>query len=121
MLHQGGNDVRLHRVPDQVGEEKSFNGTWTGTVPGQDGNPMDVTYEFEAVGKGVIGTISTKLGGGPFAEGKIDGNTISFQVKLTDYTIYTSGTLSGDVINMTQKARDTATQFAVKRAKPGPQ
>jgi hypothetical protein len=35
---------------------------------------VDVTYEFEAVGNTLIGTVSTKLGGGPFSGGKIDGN-----------------------------------------------
>ncbi len=118
-LHQNGNDINGPRIGEKKGIA-AIDGTWTGTIPGQDnGNPMDVTYVFEAFGNTLTGTVSTKLGGGPFAGGKIEGNNISFYVALEQFTINTTGTLSGDVINMAQTVGKDVTKFAVKRVNPG--
>jgi hypothetical protein len=78
---------------------------------------MEVIYIFEGMGETLIGTVSTRLGGGPFSEGKIEGNNISFAVRTDQYTINTSGTLSDDVINISQKNGNDITRFAVKRIK----
>jgi hypothetical protein len=79
---------------------------------------MDVTYVFEMVGNTLIGTVSTKLGGGPFSGGKIEGNKISFFVATDQFTINTTGTLSGGVIDMIQKVGNDSTKFTIKRVKP---
>jgi hypothetical protein len=90
---------------------------WIGTVNGPDGKPMDVTYIFEAMGETLFGTVSTKLGGGPFSEGKIEGKGISFVVRTDQFTINTTGTLSGDVINIAQKNGNDTAQFTIHRMK----
>ena len=58
---------------DELQSDKRFDGTWKGTVPGPDGTPLEITYELESSGNYLSGTISTKLGEGPFTGGKIEG------------------------------------------------
>jgi CubicO group peptidase (beta-lactamase class C family) len=119
ILRQGKNEIKATRINEHKGEEKAFDGTWVGEVKGPDGNPLEVTYVFEAFGKALLGTISTRLGGGPFSDGKIDGNNLSFVSKTDQLTLLTSGTLSGDVIHLTQKNGNEATQFTIKRITNG--
>lgn len=78
---------------------------------------MDITYEFESSGNDLTGTVSTKSGSGPFSGGKIDGNKLSFSVEIPNNIVYVSGTLSGDVINMTQKKGDEVNDFTLKRVR----
>ena len=118
VLRQENNETKAARVSDKVGERNEIDGTWVGSTTGQDGNPMEVTYEFEAAGKDLIGTVSTKLGGGPFSEGKIDGNNFSFVVRTDQFTIFTSGVRTGDTIEITQKMGNDSSKFSVKRVKP---
>lgn len=110
-------DGRFESFAPNTGYKKGpLTGTWTATADGPDGNPLEVTYVFEALGKALIGTVRTRLGGGPFAEGKIDGDKISFVVRLdASTTIETTGTVSGDVINFTQRNGERVIQFTAKR------
>jgi CubicO group peptidase (beta-lactamase class C family) len=115
ILHQGGSELAGRRAGYQK-EATPVDGTWIGTVDGPDGKPSEVTYVFEGIGKTLIGTVNTSMGGGPFSEGKIDASKISFVVRLDQSTtIETTGTVSGDVINMTQKKGDETKQFTIKR------
>ena len=93
--------------------------TWKGTVPGPDGNPLDITYAFDLSGYNLNGSVSTKSGGGTFYGGKIEGNKISFSVQRPGATVHLNGTLSGDVINMIQKNGDDVKKFKIKRIKQG--
>ena len=102
-----------------VTENKNFDGIWEGTVPGPDGNPLVITYIFEAEEENLEGYVSTELGGGPFSKGKIEGNRISFSVERADDIVYVDGTLSGDVINMTQKKGDEVKKITLKRVTAG--
>jgi CubicO group peptidase (beta-lactamase class C family) len=85
-LHQNGNDLNGPRIGTKK-ETSPIDGTWTGSIPQQDGTSLDVTYLFEAMGNTLLGTTTTKLGGGSFSGGKIDGNNISFFVALEQFTI----------------------------------
>ncbi len=98
----------------QTGEWKKFVGTWKGTVPGPDGNALDITYVFDS-SEYMTGSVSTKLGGGPFYGWIVEGNQISFSVLGPDAIAHLNGTLSGDVINMIQKKRDDVKEFILKR------
>ncbi len=115
ILRQGRGETVARRdgyekKPDPV------DGTWTATVDGPDGKPVEVTYVFEGLGKTLLGTVNTRLGGGPFSEGKIDGNKISFVVRIDpSTTIETTGTVSGDVINIIQRKGNDVKEFTVKR------
>ncbi len=103
---------------EQNNKKKSsaVDGTWTATADGPDGNPLEATYEFEAIGKELFGTVSTRLGGGSFSEGKIDGDKISFVARYGETTIEWNGTVFGDEINFTQRNGERVKQFTAKRA-----
>jgi CubicO group peptidase (beta-lactamase class C family) len=118
VLRQGNNETKAARVPDKAEQKNEIDGTWAGSTAGQDGNPMEVTYVFESVGKDLIGTVSTKLGGGAFTEGKVDGNNFSFVVRTDQFTMLTSGVRTGDTIEITQKMGNDSTKFTIKRIKP---
>ena len=105
------------KTAKRVPENKKFDGTWKGIVPGPDGNPLVITYIFESEGENLEGYVSTELGEGPFSKGKIEGNRISFSVERADDIVYVDGTLSGDGINMTQKKGDKVNEFTLKRVR----
>ena len=113
---------KLNKIDQELSlvrkEPSPIDGTWKGTTPGPDGKPLDVTYVFEAYDKTLVGTVTTNLGGGPFSEGKVDGSNFSFVVRTDQFTINTNGTLSGNVIQITQKNGDDVTKFSIKRVGP---
>ena len=122
VLRQGPIERRAARIPDKAGEVKVLDGTWIGATTGQDGNPLEVTYVFESVGNYLTGTVSTKLGGMAFSEGKIDGNIFSFVVRMDHlFTIFTSGTRTGDTIEITEKMGNDSSKFTAKRLKAAKQ
>ena len=91
-------------------------GTWTTTADGPDGKPLEMIYVFEAFGNMLRGTVSTRLGTGRFTGGKIDGNKISYSIRVDQSTIIeTTGTVSGDVIHITHRNGDVEKQFTAKR------
>ena len=109
-------------------------GKWVGQVQGRNG-AQDVTFNFKASGTTLTGTMLGGFGGRggggggapqprDISDGKIDGNNISFSVKVefngqTRVTNYT-GTMAGDEIKMKQ-TRETqngpqTSEFTVKRS-----
>ena len=80
-------------------------GKWTADMPGRDGNTMTVTMNLKADGGAVTGTVSGRRGDSEISNGKIDGDTISFDVvreyngnKMTQHYM---GKLDGDTIHFT--------------------
>jgi hypothetical protein len=57
-----------------------ITGKWKSEMPGRDGNPMVTTYTFKVEGDKLTGTISGRQGDTPIADGKINGDDISFAV-----------------------------------------
>jgi hypothetical protein len=57
-----------------------ITGKWKSEMPGRDGNPMVTTYTFKVEGDKLTGTISGRQGETPIADGKINGDDISFAV-----------------------------------------
>lgn len=112
-------EIKTIMDKNQAGDKKKFDGTWIGISTGPDGNPLEVMYVFETHGEVLRGTVITRLGGGPFAEGKIDGDKISFSVNTGQSIIEWSGTVSGDVINMIQKNGNNVKKYILKRATGG--
>ena len=100
-----------------------LTGKWTASVPGRDGQTRDVTYTFKADGNTLTGT-TTGRGGQEIqiTDGKIDGDTVSFKVKMEfqgnavvqNYT----GKVTGDEIKFTQtREGGQPREFTAKRAK----
>jgi len=83
-----------------------IDGKWTGKYDTGMGDPMEMEYTFKADGNTLTGTTIGGADGAhiPIANGKINGNKISFSVTVDmmgmemkfDYT----GELSGDKLNL---------------------
>jgi hypothetical protein len=105
-----------------------ITGKWVAEQPGRNGGPpRQTTFDLKADGATLTGTVSGGMGGGrggrrgggggggapqarEISDGKVDGNNISFTVKVefngnTMVTKY-EGTLSGDELKL-KVTRDT--------------
>jgi len=98
------------------------NGKWVAQVPGRNGQTREVTFNLKADGGSLSGTVSGRNGDNPIADGKIDGDNISFTQTLefggnTVKFIY-KGKISGDEIKFTREregGEGQAAEFTAKR------
>jgi|SRR6185437_6972784 len=99
-------------------------GSWTGSVQAPDGGGgggFTLTFNFKQSGTTLTGTIDGGQGDPlPIANGKIDGDKISFTVEFNGTTITHEGTVSGDQITLNSKSSDgnfPAMALTLKRVK----
>jgi len=104
-----------------------INGKWTAQITGRDGQPQEITFTFKVKGAKLTGTVSGRQGDTPIADGKIDGDEISFTATreregVTIRQLY-KGKVAGDEIKFTRRLeggqgnRPPAVEFTAKRAK----
>jgi hypothetical protein len=72
------------------------SGKWTAEVPGRNGNQTN-TFTFKSAGDKVEGTVATQRGEAPIAEGKLDGDTLTFTVTRTTQRGEMKSTYTGKV------------------------
>ena len=97
------------------------DGTWTGTVQGPMGD-VPVSFTFKADGTKLTGTTAGFDGAPvPIMDGKIDGNTITFNVTLDfggmPFMLSYKGIVSSDQIKMSGDAFGMPFEFDLKKAK----
>jgi hypothetical protein len=84
------------------------SGTWTGSFAGPDGGGgMQISFTFKQDGAKLTGTVQGPQGDAmAIANGKIDGDKISFTVAFNGMTITHEGTVNaaGDEIKLTSKS-----------------
>lgn len=95
------------------------SGTWTATFDTQIGEQR-YTYEFEVDGTTLTGTARSANGEAQIADGKIEGDTITFVENMsyqgTDLVIRYRGTMvSDDEIRFTRMVGEFATEELVAR------
>lgn len=80
-------------------------GTWTADVQTPDGNTMTLTFHFTQDGPKLTGNVAAPQGD-PFEiqNGKVDGDTITFDTSFNGTTIKHEGKVSGDEIKLSAKA-----------------
>jgi hypothetical protein len=85
-------------------------GKWTATMAGRGGGGegMTITYNFKQDGTKLTGTVETPMGDPlPIADGKVEGDKISFTMAFDrgggPMKITNEGTISGDEIKLTTK------------------
>jgi len=85
-----------------------ISGTWKGEYPGRDGQVMEITSTFMVDGSELTGSMSSSgpTGGEtPISEGKIDGDNISFAVKIdsngNEMKITFNGKIAGEELKLT--------------------
>jgi opacity protein-like surface antigen len=97
-------------------------GKWTAQVPGRDNQTREVVFHFKAEGAKLTGTMSGPQGADiAISDGKVDGDSIAFSVKLefngNSMVRNYSGTVSGDEMKMKSQTQRGAQEFVAKRAK----
>lgn len=97
------------------------DGTWTGSVAGPQGE-FPVTFKFKAddtkLTGSTLGFDGTEV---PISDGKIDGNTITFNVTFDfggmPFMLSYKGVVSSDQIKMSGDAFGMPFEFVLKKAK----
>jgi hypothetical protein len=99
-----------------------ISGKWVAQVPGRGGNTRETTFTFKAAGASLTGSMSGMQGAEvPISDGKINGDNISFTVKMepggnTMVQNYT-GTVAGNEIKMKREAgQGQPVEFVAKKA-----
>jgi hypothetical protein len=82
-----------------IGFAQDINGKWKGQMQSPNG-PMDLVFNFKAVGDSLSGTVESQMGELPFSKGKITGNTFYFEVNAGEMLIRHQCTALGDSILM---------------------
>lgn len=97
------------------------DGAWAGTVSGPAGD-FPVSFNFKANGATLTGTSMGPDGADvAIKDGKIDGNTITFNVTFDfggmPFMLSYKGVVSSDQIKMTGEAFGMPFEFTLKKAK----
>jgi len=93
----------------------NVDGNWEGTVKTPNGD-MALTFVFKADGAKLTGTVQSPMGELPIADGKIDGDKITFNVDAGGNTIAHEGKLNGDTMTMHSHSSWGDMDFDLKRA-----
>ena len=98
-------------------------GKWTAQVPGRGGQTREATFNFKVDGSTLTGTVSGRNGDMPIADGKVDGDNISFtqtfEFNGNSMKFTYAGKVSGDEIKFTRTregGEGQAQEFTAKRA-----
>ncbi|MGA2909690.1 MAG: hypothetical protein ABSE36_18455 [Terracidiphilus sp.] len=88
-----------------------LTGTWSGEMPGQNGGTFHISYTFKQDGAKLTGFVKSPQGDLiQIAEGKIDGDKVSFNLTVNGTTILHEGTISGDTIKLNTTSDDAGYQ-----------
>ena len=108
-------------------------GTWVAESEDQDGQTNKQIFVFKADGANLTGTVTRRVEGQPFPilEGKIDGDNISFAIRIGFTgpmsqpskdgagTIYYKGKVAGDEIELTREIGGGMGEYLRSKRKPG--
>lgn len=99
------------------------SGKWSGTITTPRGE-QQIAFTFKVDGATLTGTVTTQRGDSDISDGKIDGDNISFNQKVSfngnDMTISYTGKVDGDSIKFTRTVGDRPpAEFTATRAKEG--
>ena len=86
-------------VTVNIGFAQEINGKWKGQMQTPNG-PMDLVFNFKAIGDSLAGTVESPMGELPIVNGKINGKTFSFDVNAGEMTMNHQCTAMGDSISM---------------------
>jgi hypothetical protein len=103
-----------------------ISGKWVYSMPTRDGGTREASMTLKADGSALTGAMAGMRGNEvPIVNGKIDGDKISFDVKMPargdnpSVAVHYKGVVSGDEIKFTQQREgaDQTREFTAKRAK----
>ncbi len=96
-----------------------ISGTWKATAEGPNGS-MERTFVFKVEGNKLTGkTTSSMLGESVISDGKVDGDNLSFTIKVNfggqDMDLAYKGKVSGDTMKLTVDAAGNAIEWTAKK------
>ena len=107
-----------------VAQAADVTGKWTAQVPGRDGQTNEQTFNLKADGEKLTGTVSGRQGDTEISDGKVKGDEVSFNVKMSfqgnEMKMVYKGKLSGDELKLTRTREGSdrpPAEFTAKRAK----
>jgi hypothetical protein len=84
-----------------------LTGAWSGEMSGQNGGTFHISYTFKQDGAKLTGFVKSPQGDLiEIADGKLDGDKVSFNLTVHGTTIWHEGTMSGDTLKLTTKSDD---------------
>src|ERR1035437_959071 len=88
-------------VSSAVAFAADFNGKWTADIPSRQGGTMTTTFTLKVDGAKLTGTMSSQMGDADITNGKVVGDTITFDVVRTfgDNTITLTYTGNADGVD----------------------
>ena len=99
------------------------SGKWAGEVQGRNGQPRPISFTFKQDGAALTGSMVGPMGREvEITDGKVDGDNISFLVKMefqgNEVKITYTGKLDGDNLKMksTREGSDRVQEFTAKKA-----
>ena len=104
-----------------VAAAADVSGKWTGDVPGRNGAQSN-TFTFKVSGSKLEGSVTNQRGDTPIADGKVDGDNISFVQNLdfggNSIKISYKGVVKGETIELTREVegRGAPATFTLKKA-----
>jgi hypothetical protein len=97
---------------------ENLNGRWTGLLKTDQGDEYPLLYNFKIDGDQLSGTAKTPKGDMTINDGKITGNTFTFNVIVNNMEIDHSGKFYGDSVGVDISLGDTKTHATLKRVNP---
>lgn len=97
-------------------------GKWTADIPGRNGNTQTTTFNLKADGAKLTGSVENQRGASDIADGKVDGDNISFVQVMNfggnEMKMNFKGVVKGDTIEFTREVEGRGpTTFTAKKAK----
>jgi hypothetical protein len=94
----------------------NLEGKWTGLLITDQGDEYPLLYNFKMDGDELTGTAKTPKGVLPINDGKITGNTFTFNVIISGMEIDHSGRFYGDSVGVDLSMGEARSHATLKRA-----
>jgi opacity protein-like surface antigen len=97
-----------------------ITGKWTAETKGRDGETRTQTFNLKQDGNALTGTVSTQMGESKISDGKVDGDTVSFVVKMdrngTEMKMPYTGKISGSEIQFKVESPRGTREMTAKKS-----
>jgi hypothetical protein len=95
---------------------EDLNGKWTGLLKTDQGDEFTLLYNFKIDGDALSGTAKTPKGYMPINDGKITGDSFTFNVIVNHMEIDHTGKFYGDSVGVDLSLGDARSHATLKRA-----